>query len=89
MSYLYFLTNTSNGKKFVGKSSYPKWLLKLLLYGALDNKKHYNKLLQKEWFDGVFELSFQNSDNVGKDCDKIINDENLLNPIRGYNVYAD
>ena len=89
MAYLYFLINTSNGKKFVGKSSYPKWLLKLLLYGSLDNKKHYNKLLQKEWFNSCFELIFQESDNVGDDCDKIINNENLLNPKQGYNVYAD
>lgn len=88
-TYLYFLTNTSNGKKFVGKSSLPEWCLKILLYDLLDEKKHYNKLLQKDWEKYAFTLTFQSSENCTEECDKIINEEELLNPIKGYNVYAD
>lgn len=89
MNYIYILTNTSNGKKFVGKSSFPQWCLKLLLYSVLDDNNHYNQLLQKEWFENSFKLEFLECDDVGETCDNIIKEENLLNPIRGYNVYAD
>lgn len=89
MSYLYILTNTSNGKKFIGKSSFPKWILKILLFDLLDEEKHYNKLLQKDYKKNIFEISYIESDDCGSECDKIIKDEELLNPIKGYNVYAD
>lgn len=89
MSYLYILKNLNNGKKFIGKSSFPKWCLNLLLFSELDKGTHYNKLLQKEWKESVFSIEYIESDNVAEDCDNYINDENLLNPIFGYNVYAD
>lgn len=89
MSYLYVLENNKTHKKFVGKSSLPKWALKFLLYDLLDDNKHYNKLLQKDWRKHTFTLLFSETDNVAEECDKIINDEKLLNPKNGYNVYAD
>lgn len=89
MSYLYILTNTSNGKKFVGKSSFPKWVLKTMLFDLLDEDKHYNKLLQKDYKKHVFEIKYQESEDCGEECDKIINNENLLNPMKGYNQYVD
>lgn len=89
MSLLYTLTNTRNGKKFIGKTSLSKSCLKHLLFNVLDNQNHYNVLLQRDWYDDVFEISFEEHDDVGETCDNIINDENLLNPINGYNVYAD
>ena len=89
MSYIYTLKNLKNNKKFVGKSSFPKWCLSLLLCSTLDDEIHYNALLQKEWKNGIFELSFIDTDNAGKECDKIIKEENLLDPNSGYNVYAD
>lgn len=89
MSLLYILTNTKTGKKFVGKTSLSEPSLKLILYHVLDNKKHYNVLLQEDWYEDNFTLTFERHDDVGKACDNIINDEELLNPINGYNVYAD
>lgn len=89
MSYLYTLINNKTHKKFIGKSSLPKWALKLLLYDLLDENKHYNKLLQKDWRKHTFTLSFSDAENVAEECDNIINNENLLNPKNGYNVYAD
>ena len=89
MSFLYVLTNTSNGKKFVGKSSFSKWVLKTLLFDLLDDGIHYNKLLQKDYKKHFFEFKFVECDNCAEECDKIINNEELLNPVRGYNVYAD
>lgn len=89
MNYLYYLINENTNKKFVGKSSLPKWALKIILYDLLDDGEHYNKLLQKDWKRNTFRLIFDDVDNVGEECDKIINNENLLNPKNGYNVYAD
>lgn len=89
MSYLYILTNTKNGKKFVGKTGFSQETLKLILYHVLDNEEHYNVLLQKDWHKYPFKLTFEEHDDVIKACDNIINDEELLNPINGYNVYAD
>ena len=89
MSYLYILTNTSTGKKFVGKSSFPKWVLKTMLFDLLDEDKHYNKLLQKDYKKHVFNIIYRESENCAEECDKIIEEEQLLNPRFGYNVYAD
>ena len=89
MSYLYILTNTSNGKKFIGKSSFPKWVLKTLLFDLLDDEKHYNKLLQKDYKKHVFDICYKDSNNCAEDCDNFINDKGLLNPMKGYNQYAD
>lgn len=89
MSYLYVITNTVTGQKFIGKTSFPKSTLKLILYHVLDNNQHYNKLLQKDWHKYPFKLEYMDCENVAETCDKIINDEDLLNPISGYNVYAD
>ena len=89
MSYLYILTNTSTGKKFVGKSSFKKWVLKSLLFDLLDEDKHYNKLLQKDYKKNVFTISYKESENCSEECDKLIKNEELLNPINGYNQYAD
>lgn len=89
MSFLYILTNLNTGQKFIGKSSLSRASLKLILYYILDNKKHYNVLLQRDWLTNNFKLTFEEHDDVGKACDTIINDEDLLNPINGYNVYAD
>lgn len=89
MSYLYILTNTSNGKKFVGKTSFSKWVLNILLFDLLDEEKHYNKLLQKDYKKNVFTISYIECNNCAEKCDSIINNEELLNCIHGYNVYAD
>lgn len=89
MGYLYALINKTTDKKFLGKSNFDKKLLKGLLYGALDEGKHYNDLLQKDWKDYNFEFMTFESDDCVKDFDKIINDEDLLNPIYGYNVFND
>lgn len=89
MSYLYILKNTTNGKKFIGKSSMPKWVLEILLFDLLDEGKHYNKLLQKDYKKHVFLMEYKESENCAEECDKIINDEELLNARKGYNVYAD
>lgn len=86
---IYTLTNVDNGKKLIGKTNIQPFFFKLLLYDVLDNNQHYNKYLQKEWFKHNFELEFYEAENDIDECDKIINDEDLLNPIRGYNVYAD
>ena len=89
MSYLYILTNTSNGKKFVGKSSFPRWALNILLFDSLDDGNHYNKLLQKDYKKHNFTINYYDCDNCAEECDNIINNEGLLNPKYGYNVYAD
>lgn len=86
---IYFLTNTENNKKFVGKTNFSPFYLKLLLYEVLDSGNHYNQYLQKDWFKYNFKLTFYETDNTIDECDKIINDDDLLNPIRGYNLYAD
>ena len=89
MGYLYILKNKDNNKKFLGKSNLDKKLLSKLLFQALRKKSHYNKLLQKEFESYVFELEFIETENVTEDFDKIIKDEQLLNPIKGYNVFND
>lgn len=89
MGYLYSLTNKTNNKKFIGKSNLEKDTLKKLLFKALRKKKHYNKLLQKEYQNFLFDFEIIESDNVLEDFDNIIKDEDLLNPIKGYNVFND
>ena len=89
MGCLYLLINEKTKKTFVGKTNYPKWLLKLLLYDTLDNKKHYNDLLQQDWLKYNFKLIFWDTDNISQDCDNLIKNKNLLNPIYGYNMFID
>lgn len=89
MSYLYILTNTSSNKKFIGKSSFPKWVLKIMLFDLLDEDKHYNKLLQKDYKKHVFDISYQECEDCAGECDNIINNEELLNPMKGYNQFCD
>lgn len=89
MGYIYSLINKENEKKFLGKSNLEKHVLKKLLYQALRKENHYNDLLQKEFKKYTFELEFQESNNVTKDFDSIIKEEELLNPICGYNVFND
>lgn len=89
MNYIYILKNLENGKEFIGKSSLPRWCLNFLLFTTLDDGKHYNKLLQKEWKENLFSIEYHDMDNVSEYCDNYINKNNLLNPIYGYNVYAD
>lgn len=91
MSYMYFLINTTNSKTYVGKTNYPKEIFKTLLYDALDDGKHYNELLQRDWFKFNFRLVFweDEEDKIIDECDSIIKNKNLLNPIYGYNMYMD
>ena len=90
MGYLYTLVNKKNNKKFVGKSNLDKELLKCLLYRVLDDNSHYNELLQKDWFRYNFELIFEDMDEpIVEKFDKLIKDEELLNPKNGYNVFND
>ena len=86
---IYILENLHNNKKFVGKTNLSPFYLKSILYEVLDSGNHYNKYLQKEWFKHNFKISFIECENCAKECDNIINNEDLLNPIRGYNLYAD
>lgn len=86
---IYTLTNVETGKKFAGKTNFNKFFIKQILFEVLDNGNHYNKFLQKDWFKYNFEIEIFETDDDIAECDKIINDEQLLNPIRGYNVYAD
>ena len=86
---IYILENTSNGKKFVGKSNFSEDCLRELLFSVLDDGCHYNEYLQKDWFRFNFRLSFEFPDDDVTRCEEYINDENLLNPIRGYNMYTD
>lgn len=86
---IYLLTNTETNKKFVGKSNLNEFYLRQILFEVLDNGNHYNKFLQQDWFKYNFEINIFETDDDTAECDKIINDEDLLNPIRGYNVYAD
>jgi len=53
---LYILTNLTNGKKFIGKTNFNEYYLRQLLFSALDNGEHYNKLLQKDWKKHNFKL---------------------------------
>ena len=89
MGYLYALINKTNGKKFLGKSNLEYKLLKQMLYEALDEEKHYNKLLQEDWKKYNFELKQILSDDCSKDFDEIIRGEELLNPLYGYNLFND
>ena len=89
MGYLYVLTNTKNNKKLVGKSNLKKWVLKLLLYDCLDNDNHYNVLLQREWKSAPFSLEFIDCEQAEYEANKYIREQGLLNPIKGYNIYAD
>lgn len=89
MGCLYFLINQNNKKTFVGKTNFPKWITKLLLYDALDNGEHYNELLQQDWNKDNFKLIFWESNNISEECDNFIRNKNLLNPIYGYNMYID
>ena len=89
MGYLYTLVNKKNNKKFVGKSNLDQELLKCLLYRVLDDNKHYNELLQKDWFRDNFELNFEEVDDIVEKFDSLIKDEQLLNPKNGYNVFND
>lgn len=86
---IYILENLHNSKKFVGKTNFKPYYLRAMLYTVLDEGTHYNKYLQKEWSKYNFKLTFYETENDIEECDKIINDENLLNPIRGYNMYID
>lgn len=83
------LVNIYNDKKFVGKSNLEEDRLKQFLYRALDDNKHYNQLLQKDWFKYNFKFIKIESDDCVKDFDKLIRDEELLNPRYGYNVFND
>lgn len=89
MNYIYKLTNLTNGKVFIGKSSFQKWLLTFLLTDVLDHGQHYNELLQRDWKKYPFSLEFIYPDDVGEYCDNYIKENNLLNPREGYNVFAD
>lgn len=89
MGYLYTLVNKKNNKKFVGKSNLEKEVLKQLLYRALDDNKHYNQLLQKDYAKNNFEFLILDSENIIKDFEDIIKQENLLNPRYGYNMFND
>lgn len=89
MGYLYILTNTKNQKQLVGKSNLPKWLLKGLLYDALDREKHYNVLLQREWKKSPFCLEFEECEDTEFRANDIIQEKELLDPAKGYNIYAD
>ena len=89
MGYLYALVNKHNNKKFLGKSNLDLDLLKKLLFDALDEEKHYNNLLQKDWKKYNFKFKQILSDDCSKDFDSIIRDEELLNPMYGYNVFGD
>lgn len=89
MGFLYTLVNKKNGKKFVGKSNLNEDILKQLLYRALDDNKHYNQLLQKDWVKYNFEFMKLESENIIKDFEDIIEQENLLNPRYGYNMFND
>ena len=70
--YIYILTNTHNNKKYVGKTHLPKWLFKILLYDILDDNKHYNDLLQKDWLKYNFMLELIEEDNYNNQCDEYI-----------------
>ena len=89
MGYLYALINIDNDKKFLGKSNLEEKILKKMLFRALKNRSHYNKLLQKEFEEYNFKFETYETDDCTKDFDKIIRDEELLNPIYGYNVFND
>lgn len=90
MSYLYALVNKKNDKKFIGKSNLEKKKLKQYLYRVLDDGDHYNKLLQKDWFRYNFEfMTLDEGNDIVDKFDKLINDEDLLNPKNGYNVFND
>lgn len=89
MSYLYALVNKHNNKKFLGKSNLDLDLLKKLLFDALDEEKHYNDLLQKDWKRYNFSFEKISSEDCVGDFDSIIRDEELLNPMYGYNVFGD
>ena len=89
MGYLYVLTNLQNERRFVGKSNLDKKVLIDVLYRVLEDKKHYNDLLQKDWKRHNFDIEFIESDDCSVDCDKYIKDNKLLNPIYGYNVFND
>lgn len=89
MGFLYALINQDNKKKFLGKSNLKKTMVKKLLYRSLKKEQHYNKLLQKEFKKYNFKLETYESDNVIKDFDQMIKDEQLLNPRYGYNVFND
>lgn len=89
MSYIYALINQKNNKKFVGKTNMEEDVLKNLLYTILDEDKHYNDLLQKDWKKYNFRFETIESDDCVKDFDTLVRDENLLNPIYGYNVFQD
>ncbi len=86
---LYILTNLTNGKKFIGKTNFNEYYLRQLLFSTLDNGEHYNKLLQKDWKKHNFKLELIESDDTVKEADDYINKYNLLNPTKGYNMYAD
>lgn len=86
---LYILTNLTNGKKFIGKTNFNEYYLRQLLFSVLDNGEHYNKLLQKDWEKHNFKLELIESDDTVKEADDYINKYNLLNPTKGYNMYAD
>ena len=72
MGYLYALINKDNNKKFLGKSNLELKVLKKILYRALKQENHYNKLLQKEFKKYVFEFEVYESDDCAKDFDRII-----------------
>lgn len=89
MSYLYMLKNKNNNKEFLGKSNLEEDILKKLLFKSLRKKKHYNKLLQKEFEKDYFEFVIIESKNPIEEFDKIVKERELLNPMYGYNVFND
>lgn len=89
MGYLYALINQDNNKKFLGKSNLDKNTLRRMVYSALKKENHYNKLLQKEFKENTFKIEFYETKNVIKEFDRIIKNEDLLNPKYGYNVFND
>lgn len=89
MGYVYILKNLSNNKKFVGRTMFDPKLTKYFIFNLLDNDKHYNKLLQNDYKKHNFKISFFKEDNCFKKVNKMIEQDNLLNPLVGYNVFAD
>lgn len=89
MGYVYVMRNLTNNKKFVGRTIFNPELTKYFIFYLLDNDKHYNELLQKDYKKDNFKISFFKEDQCFKKVNKMIENDNLLNPLIGYNVFAD